>query len=697
MGTGEPNNRQSSSWGNGVYKTLDGGKTWQHIGPRRDAPHRPHRRPPDATRTSSTSRRSGDCGGRARSAASTRRPTAAAPGPTRSSWTRTRASSTSRWTRRARTRSTRPPTSGGARRSASTAAGPAAALWKTIDGGATWTKLTKGLPEGEIGRIGLAVYRREPSIVYALVEHAKEGGIYRSEDRGETWTKMSATNPRPSYYSQIRIDPNNDQRIWVLGAPMYTSEDGGKTFKTDVVDKIHGDYHAMWIDPANSDHMLAGQRRRHPPELRPRPQLGLRQHRPARAVLRGRRSTTSARTTSTAGCRTTAAGAAPSRTLYRQGISNDEWLRGRRRRRLLLRARPDRPRHRLRREPGRQRRAPAPRDRRAPDHPARAARGREVPLQLELADPGLAPRPEDDLLRRQQPVRLAATAATPGRSSRPDLTTSDNAKRDAQPIFGKTAKELLSRNDGVVHFGTITTIAESPLQRRRAVGRHRRRQPAGLARRRRDLDERGRESPGRAEGHLREPRRGRAAPARAPPTSPSTATAATTSASTSSSPPTSAQTWKSVSANLPAGGTLNVVREHPKNADVLFVGTECGAVRELGPRRLAGRRCAARTCRRCRSTTSRSTRARATSCSAPTAAACGSSTTRAPLVSLPTGRCAQELAPVPDPHGDRVAPLRPQGQHRPQALPRPEPARGRAPHVLARLRSRARRTRSRSR
>ncbi|PYQ24284.1 MAG: glycosyl hydrolase, partial [Acidobacteria bacterium] len=95
-------------------------------------------------------------------------------------------------------------------------------------------------------------------MVYALVEHAKEGGIYRSEDRGETWKKMSDTNPRPSYYSQVHIDPNNDQRIWVLGAPMYYSEDGGKTFRSDLVQKIHGDYHALWIDPANSDHVLAG-------------------------------------------------------------------------------------------------------------------------------------------------------------------------------------------------------------------------------------------------------------------------------------------------------------------------------------------------------------------------------------------------------------------------------------------------------
>ena len=70
--------------------------------------------------------------------------------------------------------------------------------------------------------------------------------------------KQSETNPRGSYYSQVLIDPNNDQRVWVHGAQMYYSEDGGKTFKTNLVQKIHGDYHAMWIDPRDSNHMIAG-------------------------------------------------------------------------------------------------------------------------------------------------------------------------------------------------------------------------------------------------------------------------------------------------------------------------------------------------------------------------------------------------------------------------------------------------------
>src|SRR6267143_1502495 len=138
--------------------------------------------------------------------------------------------------------------------------GPSGAIYKTTDGGATWQKLTKGLPyaeSGDVGRIGISIYRRNPNIVYAVVQHSK-GGVFRSEDKGESWKKMSDTDPRPSYYSQIVIDPNNDLRIWVMGAPMYYSEDGGKTFVTNRVTHIHGDYHAMWINSANSGHMIAG-------------------------------------------------------------------------------------------------------------------------------------------------------------------------------------------------------------------------------------------------------------------------------------------------------------------------------------------------------------------------------------------------------------------------------------------------------
>ena len=135
--------------------------------------------------------------------------------------------------------------------------GPGSALYRSTDGGVSWKKLSEGLPKTEMGRIAVDIYRRNSSIVYALVE-AAEPGLYRSDDKGETWKKMSNYNPRPMYFSQVRIDPNNDQRLWVAGVQMGYSEDGGKTFNTTLVSRIHVDYHAIWIDPANSNNMIVG-------------------------------------------------------------------------------------------------------------------------------------------------------------------------------------------------------------------------------------------------------------------------------------------------------------------------------------------------------------------------------------------------------------------------------------------------------
>jgi len=105
--------------------------------------------------------------------------------------------------------------------------GPGSGIYRTTDGGVTWKKLSNGLPKTEMGRIGLDVYRRSSNVVYAVVE-SEEPGIYRSDDKGENWVKMSNTNPRPMYFSQVRIDPNNDQRIWVAGVNIGYSEMAGK-------------------------------------------------------------------------------------------------------------------------------------------------------------------------------------------------------------------------------------------------------------------------------------------------------------------------------------------------------------------------------------------------------------------------------------------------------------------------------------
>ena len=140
---------------------------------------------------------------------------------------------------------------------------------KSTDGGATWTKLTNGLPT-MTGRIGLAVYAKNPKTVYALVQsdaggtsdiddpYSKAGGVFRSDDAGATWTRQSKLDPRPFYFSQIRVDPENDKRVYVLGFMLHVSDDGGKTWREDRFKNVHSDNHALAIDPHTPSRMLLG-------------------------------------------------------------------------------------------------------------------------------------------------------------------------------------------------------------------------------------------------------------------------------------------------------------------------------------------------------------------------------------------------------------------------------------------------------
>ena len=142
-------------------------------------------------------------------------------------------------------------------------------IFKSSDAGATWRKLTNGLP-AMTRRIGLSVYAKDPKIVYAIVEtelggtsniddvQSKSGGVFRSDDAGATWTRMSPLNPRPFYFSQIRVDPNNDKKLYVLGFMLHVSEDGGRTWREDRFAKVHPDNHAFVIDARDSKHLLVG-------------------------------------------------------------------------------------------------------------------------------------------------------------------------------------------------------------------------------------------------------------------------------------------------------------------------------------------------------------------------------------------------------------------------------------------------------
>ena len=141
--------------------------------------------------------------------------------------------------------------------------GPGSGLYITYDAGENWKKITseEGLPKGDLGRIGLAIAASSPDILYALVE-AKENGLYKSTDGGEKWSLVTTKNigNRPFYYNEIYVDPKNENRIWNLYSYVSKSEDGGRTFETilDYGKSVHPDHHAFYIHPEDTDFIIDG-------------------------------------------------------------------------------------------------------------------------------------------------------------------------------------------------------------------------------------------------------------------------------------------------------------------------------------------------------------------------------------------------------------------------------------------------------
>ncbi len=323
VGTGEANNRQTSSFGNGIYKTVDGGKTFRHLG---------------LTGTQTIARIVID-------PRNTNVVYVASPGPLFGpsadrglykttdggrTWTKIKYIDENTGFTDIALDPSNPSTIYAAsyqrRRSGCcfNGGGPGSGLWKSTDAGRTWTRLSgHGLPSGTYGRIALGVSRSNPSIVYAQIEigesntplqrgvpaegapNAGRGqfnwcnnggpdhgfptgrggrggqpaestanrippklnpsvsGVYRSDNRGGSWRLVSNCDARPMYFSQLRVDPSNPNTIYVAGLPVAKSTDGGRTFATlddagGNHSPAHVDQHAIWVDPRNPDHLMIG-------------------------------------------------------------------------------------------------------------------------------------------------------------------------------------------------------------------------------------------------------------------------------------------------------------------------------------------------------------------------------------------------------------------------------------------------------
>ena len=278
VGSGEGNPRNSVSWGSGVYKSADGGKSWAHCG--LAATHHigrvvVHPENPDIAYVAAMGHFWGPNAERGMYKTADGGKTWALvkfidedtgfidvqmdPSDLDTLYA-------AAWQTR------RDGFSGG---NPITGTGPNGGLFKTTDAGKTWTKLTDGLPDRPIGRCGIGIYRKDPNIVYAVIQTDKTaltttgqapkpgddtaiGGVFRSDDKGKTWKKLNDLVPRPFYYGQVRVDPTDDQRLYVLGVSYYTSNDGGITFAPQGRTGVHPDHHALWINPGNPDHLILG-------------------------------------------------------------------------------------------------------------------------------------------------------------------------------------------------------------------------------------------------------------------------------------------------------------------------------------------------------------------------------------------------------------------------------------------------------
>ncbi|HET7216700.1 MAG TPA: hypothetical protein VFJ02_01570, partial [Vicinamibacterales bacterium] len=302
VGSGESSNRQSMSWGDGVYKSTDGGKTFTHMGLRTSKSiNRIAIDPRDnnvvfVAATGSLWGPGGERGiFKTADGGKTWKQTLKVDDDTGANEVVMDPSNSQIvYATMYQRRRTQCCFNGG---------GPGSGIFKSTDGGETWTRLKGDVLDGPLGRIAIDVFRKRPNILYALIEGptpptagrggrggagagaggeeapgaaaAPEGqpfagrggggalnnsptGMYRSDDAGATWRKVNNANPRPMYFSQIDIDPTDADIVYLGGVGLHQTLDGGKTIATDVAEPIHDDVHTIWIDPGNPLHVLIG-------------------------------------------------------------------------------------------------------------------------------------------------------------------------------------------------------------------------------------------------------------------------------------------------------------------------------------------------------------------------------------------------------------------------------------------------------
>ncbi|MCA1583414.1 MAG: hypothetical protein LC791_01115 [Acidobacteria bacterium] len=582
VGTGEPNNRQSSTFGEGVFKSTDGGRTWSHMG-LRDSHHigRILIDPvnPDIVFVAALGRLWGPNkergvfkttdGGR--------------------TWTNTKfvdedtgfvdlvmdpSNPQVLFAAAYQRRRTAWGFNGG---------GPGSGIYKTTDGGRSWKKLDKGLPAGVTGRIGLAVWRKDPRVVFATVEHAA-GGIFRSNDSGESWRKVNDFNPRPMYYSKIHIDPTNDRRIYVLGASMFVSDDGGESFADPKTGRaganqsmsatydvgVHGDHHALWINPANPKHLLLGNDgglyasydgsitwdKINNIPLGQFYGVGVDMETPYNIY---------------GGLQDTHSWGGPSATRHQIGIINGDWFQTNFGDGMYAQVDPTDADTIYTESQGgnlvRFHRRTGDRKSIKPHPPAG-----EPPYRFNWTAPIVVSRrdPRTIYLGGNRVFKSPDRGETWVASA--DLTRAED--RNTRPIMGVLpSPAMLSRHDGVSAWGTITTLSESPVNADVLWAGT----DDGLVQMSRDGSATWTNHTDRIPGP-----KGRISRVEASHHQEGTAYVALDRHEDDDFAPylfvtrDFGQTWTTLSGGLPKTGWINVVREHPRNARVLFVGTETG-------------------------------------------------------------------------------------------------------------------------